>query len=343
MNNLYFVINEIFNSNREFVYIITGMVMGVIIAAIIGISVYYWVLTSHNSKKLQFQWPLKENTYLNEFEVKKMVGYGGYGQVYKTLNKCDQKIYAIKKVKLNGKITFNYIFLKHFKKQCAILALNENEHKRLVNEIQLWAKVSSSNYFVQLNTFWYENVKDDPEDQNGEESPTNTLVKNIKFDPFYTKITGKVLHIQMEFCRMTLGKAIKKINEELDQSVKEPITKLKVGLYISTQLFAEIVNAVNYLHTQKPKILHRDLKPANIFITDSTNGNFIKIGDFGLAVEYRNMDENDHKNIKDYIELSQGCGTLNYMAPEVLNSKIYNEKCDIYSLGAVGWDLCRNW
>jgi serine/threonine protein kinase len=111
MNNLYFIINEIFNSNREF---FNGMVIGSIISIIIATScksIYNWLLISHDSKRPQFHWPLKENTFLNEFEVIQMIGYGGYGQVYKTRNKNDQKLYAIKKVKLDGKIIFNYVFL----------------------------------------------------------------------------------------------------------------------------------------------------------------------------------------------------------------------------------------
>jgi serine/threonine protein kinase len=85
--------------------------------------------------------------------------------------------------------------------------------------------------------------------------------------------------------------AVKKVNKELNQSVEKPITI--VGAYISTQLFTEIVNAVHYLHTQKPKILHRDLKPENIFITDGCNGNFIKIGDFGCATIHGSSDDSD--------------------------------------------------
>ena len=163
------------------------------------------------------------------------------------------------------------------------------------------------------------------------------MVRNIEYNPFYTKITGKALHIQMELCSMTLKKAIKKIDHELNECQEKSI--IKVGSYITTQFLYEIVDAVYYLHSQSPKIIHRDLKPENIFVTEGSNGNFIKIGDFGLAVEYGNMDEEDHKNIR----LSQGQGTLKFIAPEVENSNNYNEKCDIYSMGAVGWTICNNW
>jgi serine/threonine protein kinase len=51
-----------------------------------------------------------------------------------------------------------------------------------------------------------------------------------------------------------------------------------LGYYISSELFIEILESVDYLHKQK--VIHRDLKPTNVLIT---NGRFVKIADFGLA------------------------------------------------------------
>lgn len=73
------------------------------------------------------------------------------------------------------------------------------------------------------------------------------------------------------------------------------------------------------------RIIHRDIKPANIF-TDN-QGNF-KIGDFGIA---RVWDKVFGDPYKKKIE--------NYMAPEVLQGKIYDHAADIYSLGLVLYKL----
>lgn len=43
----------------------------------------------------------------------------------------------------------------------------------------------------------------------------------------------------------------------------------------------EILEGINYLHSQKPPIIHRDLKCENIFI--NSNLGEVKIGDLGLA------------------------------------------------------------
>jgi serine/threonine protein kinase len=172
----------------------------------------------------------------------------------------------------------------------------------------------------------YERVDDECEDEN-----TNH------------PMIGRMLYIQMELCKMTLKEAIKKINLELGQKIGEPITE--VGAYIATQFFYEIVSGVDYLHSQSPPIIHRDLKPGNIFITDGRDGNFIKIGDFGIAVTHGsdNNVSSEDVSIKDYIKHTQQQGTIGYMAPEVKELSKYNEKCDIYSLGCIALDLfCIN-
>jgi len=67
--------------------------------------------------------------------------------------------------------------------------------------------------------------------------------------------------------------------------------------------------------------IYRDLKPENILIT----GKFVRIADFGLAVSH-DFENKSH---------TSKVGTGKYIAPEVLHSKKYNKKADIYSLGVI--------
>ena len=77
---------------------------------------------------------------------------------------------------------------------------------------------------------------------------------------------------------------------------------------------------------EKKNIIHRDIKPENIFINDC--GCF-KLGDFGIARKMENMTSG----------LSMRKGTINYMAPEVVNSNEYDARVDTYSLGIVLYRL----
>jgi serine/threonine protein kinase len=188
---------------------------------------------------------------------------------------------------------------------------------------------------------WTENVNNHFEKLNGTGHTNRTTQSKSVIEGHEAPSSGLTLFIQMEFCPMTLRDAITKINSELNQCIGKPITM--IGAFIASQFLVEILAGIKYLHTLTPPIIHRDLKPENIFITDGRDGNFIKIGDFGLAVAHKDEDNStEPKEITDtkqYIEHTQGRGTLGYMSPDVRNSKIYDLKCDVYSLGSIAMDL----
>jgi len=97
----------------------------------------------------------------------------------------------------------------------------------------------------------------------------------------------------------------------------------ELGLRIP-QKFAGLIGylcceALQYAH--KKGAIHRDIKPANIMI--DFNSGAPKLIDFGLGVLA--------KDTPDII--GQFCGTLNYMAPEVLRGREISTRTDIYGLG----------
>ncbi|XP_054423841.1 sperm motility kinase 4A-like [Pteronotus mesoamericanus] len=84
-------------------------------------------------------------------------------------------------------------------------------------------------------------------------------------------------------------------------------------------MFRQMVSALHYCHGKG--IAHRDLKPQNMLLDRHLN---IKVADFGFS-----------RNFRDY-RLSTFCGTLSYMAPEVLRRQIYDgPKADVWSLGVI--------
>lgn len=72
-------------------------------------------------------------------------------------------------------------------------------------------------------------------------------------------------------------------------------------------------------------MLHRDLKSQNIFLKEGA----AKIGDFGIA-----------RVLNSPLEMAQTViGTPYYMSPEIMRSKPYDFKSDIWALGCILYEM----
>jgi serine/threonine protein kinase len=83
---------------------------------------------------------------------------------------------------------------------------------------------------------------------------------------------------------------------------------------------------LGFIH--KAGIVHRDIKPDNMLVVSPKE---IRLGDFGVAVL-----PGENASLED---LQRGVGTMDYMAPEVLEGKTYSAASDIYSLGVSFYEL----
>eukprot|EP01111_Echinosteliopsis_oligospora_P012094 TRINITY_DN4109_c0_g1_i1.p1 TRINITY_DN4109_c0_g1~~TRINITY_DN4109_c0_g1_i1.p1 ORF type:complete len:359 (-),score=82.41 TRINITY_DN4109_c0_g1_i1:103-1149(-) len=138
---------------------------------------------------------------------------------------------------------------------------------------------------------------------------------------YYDRIIDRestTLRIVMEFCPCgDLAGLIKKCRIEKQYIDEDVIWKILL----------QILQALAECHNRKDGIiLHRDIKPGNIFLDQGRN---VKLGDFGLA---RVLGDHSHF-ANTYV------GTPFYMSPEQMAGLPYNEKCDVWSLGCLIYEL----
>lgn len=91
----------------------------------------------------------------------------------------------------------------------------------------------------------------------------------------------------------------------------------------ASRIMQQVLGATGYMHNKN--ICHRDLKPQNFLLQSRSpiESNILKVADFGLACACRQGRE-----------LTQMVGSLEYMAPQVLD-KSYDLSADLWSCGVV--------
>ncbi|XP_043283406.1 ribosomal protein S6 kinase beta-1-like [Venturia canescens] len=130
-------------------------------------------------------------------------------------------------------------------------------------------------------------------------------------DLMYAFQTGGKLYLILEY--MCGGELFRHLNDE--------------GIFLEeTACFylSEIILALQHLHLQG--IIYRDLKPENILLDAEGH---IKLTDFGLCKEH----------IQEGSVTHTFCGTIEYMAPEILTRSGHGKAVDWWSLGTLMYDM----
>ena len=110
------------------------------------------------------------------------------------------------------------------------------------------------------------------------------------------------------------------------ETLKELITRrpaLPMGGKI--QLMEELCSGLHYAH--RAGVIHRDIKPANLMIDEE---GLLKIVDFGIA---------RLRSATGVTRKGTVLGTLNYMAPEQMAGEQVDSRADIFSFGAVLYEI----
>src|SRR5512135_3367394 len=118
--------------------------------------------------------------------------------------------------------------------------------------------------------------------------------------------------------------------EYLDErSLKELLASgAKLSLRDVLRIGIQLAGALDYAHQRG--VIHRDVKPANILLLK--NGETVKLTDFGIA-------RVQGGEALQQTEVGMVMGTPQYMSPEQVAGNVVDGRSDMFSLGAILYEL----
>ena len=183
-----------------------------------------------NNEEILFELNGKE---LIETEYKSMEEYCVFNKEFRCKTFVTKLKYSdIRLIDEIGHGNFGKVYQIFFQtKYYAVKKISINEENRndlnWNNELKIMKKLKSF-FVVNLYDYWFEEEEE-----------------------------FEFLYIQMELCDQTL----EDILEE-----KKPSIPIIIDYMIRTEIFRQLLFALNYLHSMTPKVIHRDIKPSNVLI-----------------------------------------------------------------------------
>jgi hypothetical protein len=118
----------------------------------------------------------------------------------------------------------------------------------------------------------------------------------------------------------------------LRKRLSEGALPVRIALDYALQIVQGLIAA------HERRIVHRDLKPENLFVT--TDGR-VKILDFGVA-KLQSSPEDSERSVEELTTVTRSgavIGTVAYMSPEQLRGKPVDHRSDIFSVGAILYEM----
>ncbi|GMR40171.1 hypothetical protein PMAYCL1PPCAC_10366, partial [Pristionchus mayeri] len=269
---------------------------------------------------------LYSSKFLKEYEVKSVLGIGGFGCVYEVVDKFEKQEtkWAVKRIAIDPRDDLDVILRE-------VEAMSYLKYRWIVRLMAIWVEKPPIGWQNEADAAMLQKIQ-----WTGTEKEKESLTKYSPGSSF--------LYLQMELCKDSLASWLKK-NTTVESRNLPRIKKW----------FKQIVTGVAYLHNNN--FIHRDLKPSNILFVSEDR---LKICDLGIVTE-RVFDKGVETTTtrtgpgtKDYMSPEQSIvedteltvtrtciGTPEYMSPEQ-NSAFteYSSKSDVFTLGLILTELC---
>ena len=120
------------------------------------------------------------------------------------------------------------------------------------------------------------------------------------------------------------------------KTLRQCLAEGALPAHLALDYAQQIVQGLSAAHDHR--IIHRDLKPENLFVT--TDGR-VKILDFGVA-KLQSAPEDAERSVEEMTTVTKSgviVGTVAYMAPEQLRAKAVDHRSDIFSVGAILYEM----
>ncbi len=142
--------------------------------------------------------------------------------------------------------------------------------------------------------------------------------------PHIVEVIDFVEELNHAYCVMELLKG-----DALDRVVE---LKGLLPVARTCAIMAQVCEALHAAHQRG--VVHRDIKPANIFLTERDGKpDFVKVLDFGVA--------RVAKTEGSRTQVGAVLGTPAYMSPEQAQGRVVDGRSDVYSVGAVLYELLQ--